>query len=249
VSVVLIVARQRRLRAMKTAAASEETERATSTLARLSVAILASVLMPIVLFPAFSSDYGLRGMNEFLLAILALASLALAFRVIAVTRLAGWTRRTLRLLLLASITWVAAAQLHGAQQIAQRAVRWVREPAAEAGFLWLAHHLDGQMVMTNVDPTVVGFFTRQVAFGGCQQTALVSVEPDASKCLVRFVRGWPETAPTRPDAYVWFGEGNAFCSGPFGCTSREELDRRFKRMYAGRGLAVYDIAPSASSDD
>ena len=188
-------------------------------------------------------------MNEFLLAILALASLAFAFRVIAVTRLAGWTRRTLRLLLLASITWVAAAQLHGAQQIAQRAVRWVREPAAEAGFLWLAHHLDGQMVMTNVDPTVVGFFTRQVAFGGCQQTALVSVEPDASKCLVRFVRGWPETAPTRPDAYVWFGEGNAFCSGPFGCTSREELDRRFKRMYAGRGLAVYAIAPSASSDD
>jgi len=88
---------------MKTAAASDETGRATSTLARLSVAIVASVLMPIVLFPAFSSDYGLRGMNEFLLGILAAASLGFAFRLLAVGPYTSTMRRRLGALLLAGI--------------------------------------------------------------------------------------------------------------------------------------------------
>jgi len=241
-TVVLVVARQRGLRAMKAAATSDEMERATATLARLSVAIVASVLLPIVMFPAFSSDYGLRGMNEFLLGILALASLAFTFKVIGVTGFADGTRRILRLLLLASVTWVGAAQLHGAQQIVVAAARWVRDPPTEAGFLWLARHLDGQVVMTNVDPTVVGFFTKQVAFGGCQDASLAGPTPDPSRCRVRFIRGWPGTLPEPPVAYLWFAEGNAFCSGLSGCVSREDLDRRFKRLFTTRTVAVYDVA-------
>ena len=112
------------------------------------------------------------------------------------------------------------------------------------GFSWITNHLGGQVAMSNVDPTVVGFFTKQAALGGCQQASIAATVPDASKCLAHFIRGWPATVPTAPAVYVWFGEGNAFCSGA-ACVSREELDQRFKRVFAGPSIAVYDVAPAS----
>ena len=224
--------------------APDTVRRSTLELAKVVVSVVVSVLTPIFMFPAFSSDYGLRGMNEFLLGILALASLSFGFQIVTAAPLANTTRSSLRILLLASVAWVGLAQLHGANQVAKGVATWVRDPAIGTGFSWITNHLGGQVAMTNVDPTVVGFFTKQAALGGCQQASIAATVPDASKCLAHFIRGWPATVPTAPAVYVWFGEGNAFCSGA-ACVSREELDQRFKRVFAGPSIAVYDVAPAS----
>src|SRR5207253_4574416 len=56
----------------------------------------------------------------------------------------------------------------------RRHTRWPRDWSSdvcssdlEAVFLDVANRLRGEIVMTNVDPVVAGFFTQEVALGGC----------------------------------------------------------------------------------
>ena len=240
VAVLILIAASRRFRHQR-ASVADEREQSPGMLGRISASVIAALLTPFVMFPAFSSDYGLLGMNEFLLGILAAASLGFAFRLLAVGPYTSTMRRRLGALLLAGIGWLGVVQIHGAAQVARDLRNWARGPSTEAEFLSTAPLVAGQVVMTNVDPTIAGFFTREVAFGGCREASLASPTPDPSQCLVRFIRGWPRTAPQPPAAYLWFAEGNAFCTDSPTCVSREDLDRRFKRLSAARTVAVYDL--------
>jgi hypothetical protein len=91
--------------------------------------------------------------------------------------------------------------------------------------------------MTNVDPTVVGFFTREMVFGGCHHAAITVSGIDPSACRVHFIRAGNEERPT---VYVWVAGGQAFCSAD-DCIQRSDLERHYLKLFDDGVIAAYDL--------
>jgi hypothetical protein len=111
----------------------------------------------------------------------------------------------------------------------------------EEGFGWLADHLRGQVVMTNVDPIVVGFFTRESAYGGCHRSSLPRSAIEPQNCFVRSFKLNPAAGLPVPRAFVWYGFGQAFCRAQE-CMSREEIAGSYPTLFESKRLAVFDLA-------
>ncbi|HEY3067915.1 MAG TPA: hypothetical protein VGL09_19165 [Methylomirabilota bacterium] len=236
VVITALVAYRRRRRAGDATAVEDATERT----AKLLVAVGIAILTPSVLFPAFATDYGLRG-HELLLGVLALPTLA-AIQAHAHRAPRRFGRLYLRALLAVTVFWVVGVQVYSSARLVWNVARWIRQPALETDVARMASTLAGRVVMTNVDPTVVGFFTREIAFGGCHDSALPpGGSPDPSRCLLRFIKGWPSTVTMPPTAYVWVGVGNTFCEGRRHCAAPRDLDGRFTPLLRGTELFVYDL--------
>lgn len=198
---------------------------------------LVAVSVPIVMFPAFASDYGLSGSNEFVLGLLVVpivaAASAFVIGCIEKPRLQRLFSVAVGLLVIGAVV----LQAREGARVMKSVLRFDNSELS-TGFDWIKEHLSGNPVMTNVDPTVMGFFTREVAFGGCHLDSIdSSIKP--ANCRVFFVRRDPHARHLTPTAYIWFGAGNAFCRKD--CLSREELGKRFKELFTNRIMAVFDL--------
>jgi len=100
-------------------------------------------------------------------------------------------------------------------------------------------NLHGRVAMTNVDPTVVGFFTQEVVFGGCHQPAVSKAGIDPSACRVNFIRPGSgfQAAPT---VYVWIASGQAFCAVD-DCIRRSDIEGRYVKLFDNDVIAAYDL--------
>jgi hypothetical protein len=208
-----------------------------TTLALTASAVVA-VVFPTLAFPAFATDYGLQGMGEFILAVAAVSCLVPSRKLMA--SFSTPRRNLFQMLLGAGLVVVVSAQLVNTARVARRTVVWAGQPATELGLQWVAEHLRGKPVMTNIDPIPLGFLTREVAVGGCHRAA-VFPEPDHMKCFVRL--GRDTSAPTLSDVhlYVWVGVGNQFCPLPV-CITRSELDAAYPALFSNDLVSVFDLS-------
>lgn len=213
-------------------------------LARMVVWIAVTIGLPLLAFPAFSTDYGLSGMNEFFLGIGALTvtawslqeithrswnlqlfhSISQPVRSIPQWTLAGFFQYTPTALALfmklqlgqmvkaLMVIGIVASLAVGVVRVATRPVPQLRTLAMEAlkpdpfaDLVALGERLHGQVVMTNVYPTTVTFFTGEAGFGGCEFGAF---HPggglDISQCFAAFIRGYPHKTRVQPKYYVLF---------------------------------------------
>ena len=175
-------------------------------LIRLTLAMTAVIVPTFVMFPAFAADYGLGGLNELLLAIVAIAVVACAVREIAgIAASASLQERVGRglvaIALVASLVAVARTQALNLITI----IRTTTAPNPYAELASIGDHLHGRIVMTNAYPITAGFFTQEASFGGCGLAAFGSDgSVDASRCHTAFIRGYARTPLIRPTHFLLF---------------------------------------------
>jgi hypothetical protein len=215
-----------------------------SPLIRVAAWTLLPAVVPTLMFPAFASDYGLHGVHEFLTGILAVALVVSATRLIDGLR-SRPVQATLAVALAAAVMLTALAQAAAIVRAVWRTARWSAAQPLESGLQWVKDNLNGQVVLTNIDPIALGFLTREVAVGGCNRPAVVSSPLDPTKCSIRFIRDWPTRRPLGPLAYVWVAVGNRFCQEPL-CASRGDLDTRYLLLFGNPMVAVYDLSTGPS---
>jgi hypothetical protein len=185
-----------------------------SLFAKLPVWATLAIVIPVALFPAYTGDYGLQGLGEFLMAPLAVAVLAYTVRELFSEGRALWSLsfpgevcvRGIALVLVVAGFLGALMVLGRAQQIG------VKEMAhshlgtnPNVGLAEIERLLEGRVIMTNVYPTMAGFFTQEAAFGGCEMAAFGSdgsVEP--SRCHAAWIRGYGRGVRVRPTHAVLF---------------------------------------------
>jgi len=176
-------------------------------LIRLTLAMTAVIVPTFVMFPAFAADYGLGGLNELLLAIVAIAVVACAVREI--TGVGASTspmlervgRGLVAIALIASLVAVARTQALNLITI----IRTTMAPNPYAELAAIGEHLHGRIVMTNAYPITAGFFTQEASFGGCGLAAFGSDgSVDASRCHTAFIRGYARTPLIRPTHFLLF---------------------------------------------
>jgi hypothetical protein len=203
--------------------------------ARLGAWAAVSIITPLLLFPAYTGDYGLGGRGELLLGVGAAAVVAYTARELladparwaAVEAPAVWMRRAAwgacGLALTLCLVAVVASQL----DVLKAAVRAQLGPHPYVSLPVLARGLRGQVVMTNVYPTTVGFFTRAAVLGGCGPDALdLAGRPDPSRCHAVFVKGFGRGARVVPTHYVLFRKFRTFTPSPCEESCLEGLEAR-----------------------
>jgi hypothetical protein len=137
------------------------------------------IVFPLMVFPAYAASYQLSGANRFFVAAVITLGLGYAAREFwrGLGRLARqdgfepWRwRATLGvagLLLMGFVicgVTLGKAQAKGFHQSARQAFR----SGTTSELLEIVEPLKGQVVMSNVYPSVVGFFSREATFGGCE---------------------------------------------------------------------------------
>jgi len=236
-SVILLVSlmRQRRV-----GGSGECVEWATNV-GKIGLWIGIPIVTPLIMFPAYAPDYGLYGTNEFLVAIFVVFAMATAFRLVRSIGYPLWMKHLSTGLLVIAALWIVNLQARSFAVLAAGNADWMVQSPEQEGFGWVAEHLKGQVVMTNVDRIVVGFFTRESAYGGCHRGSLPPdrIEPD--RCFVRSFKLNPSAGLPVPSAFVWYGFGQAFCRAQE-CITREEIARRYPTLFESKRLAVFDLA-------
>jgi hypothetical protein len=172
----------------------------------LAWAVLA-IIVPLVLFPAYTGDYGLQGLGEFLLAVWVVTLLATTFRELFTEVPPGEASiRWLPLICVVVVLLGALGMLARTQEENLKAMAHAqlgRNP--NAALLEIGRLLEGKVVMTNVYPTTASFFTREAAFGGCEMASFGpdgSVDP--SKCHAAFIKGYGRGVEMKPSHAILF---------------------------------------------
>ena len=155
----------------------------TGTLQVLPASILwaaAVIVLPLMAFPAYAASYQLSGGNHFFLA--AVATLGICCTVkeswLAIRRLArrdglesgSWVvSLAVSVLLVIGLTvFVIAVGKVQIRDLSRSVQQARRAGAMQRDLLEIAGPLKGQIVMSNVYPSVVGFFSREATLGGCE---------------------------------------------------------------------------------
>lgn len=180
-------------------------------LGRVLGAVMVALLVPIALTPAYSSDYGLQGINTYYLALVAAGVLSLALRYAgSLFTFAGPPSSRPFTLALAGVLALALVGV-GAVRVADvvkglaREARIALRPHPYASLVELERHIGGHVVMTNVYSVVAGFFAREASFGACEDTAFPVDGPvDPRACFTAYIRGYARGAEVRPTHYVLF---------------------------------------------
>ncbi len=215
--------------------ASSPVRAAAALFAGLGAWGLVAIITPLLLFPAYTGDYGLGGRGEFLLGIGAAAVVAYTVHELLADppRWASsgspplWMRRAAwggcGLALTVCLVAVVSSQLDAAKA----ALRTQLGPHPYATLPVLERELRGQVVMTNVYPATVGFFTRAAVLGGCGPDALDPAgRPDPSRCHAVFVKGFGRGARVVPTHYVLFRKFRTFTPSPCEEICLEGLEAR-----------------------
>jgi hypothetical protein len=185
-----------------------------SLFAKLGAWAVLAIVIPGLLFPAYTGDYALPGLGEFLLAPLAVAVLAYAVRELLSEGRALWSLSApaeicVRGIALFLVTAVFLGALIGLGTVQQTGVKNMAHShlganpiavLAEIGPL-----LKGEVAMTNVYPTTVSFFTQEAAFGGCEMAAFApdgGVDP--SRCHTAWIKGYGRGERVKPTHAVLF---------------------------------------------
>jgi hypothetical protein len=211
------------------------------TLAMALIWIGGSVIVPVVMFPAFASDYSLAGTSEFLVAIFVFLSLCVTFTYIQKLPSSEAVQTVLGVVLFGFLLSACAVQVRDLASKATRAATWMVGGSPHAGLAWVEDTLRGRITMTNVDPTVVGFFTHEIVYGGCHGDAVEADAIDTSPCRVSFIRRYPQPIQVAPSAYIWVGGMQAFCHQQGDCIDRATLDRRYTKIFESGLVAAYDL--------
>lgn len=185
-----------------------------SLTARLVVWAVFSILVPLALFPAYTGDYGLQGLGEFLLAVVAVAVLAYTTRellaegrgLLSALRPDEVWLRGLALVIVLAVFLGALGMLGRTQQVNLKVMvpaHLATNPNAE--LLEIGRLLKGQVVMTNVYPTTASFFTQEAAFGGCEMAAFGSDgSVDPAGCHAAFIKGYGRGVSVNPTHAILF---------------------------------------------
>ena len=226
-----------------------------SLLARLLAWAMLSIAIPMVLFPAYTGDYGLQGLGEFLLAVLPVSILVYTCRELFTEMLElspdssrgdGWAKRltlfaVILVVLLGTLGMLARTQVMNLSSMVP--AHLARNPNAE--LLEIGRLLKGRVVMTNVYPTTASFFTEEAAFGGCEMAAFRSdgsVEP--SECHAPFIRGFGRGVRLKPTHAVLFRSlftGFTLCLEE--CLEKLEnrLDQRHDKVFETKTFTIYAL--------
>jgi hypothetical protein len=185
-----------------------------SLTARLLVWAVVSILIPLALFPAYTGDYGLQGLGEFLLAVVAVAVLAYTTRellaegrgLLSALRPDEVWLRGLALVIVVAVFLGALGMLGRTQQVNLKAMvpaHLATNPNAE--LLEIGRLLKGRIIMTNVYPTTASFFTQEAAFGGCEMAAFGSDgSVDPAGCHAAFIKGYGRGVSVNPTHAILF---------------------------------------------
>jgi hypothetical protein len=219
---------------------SREFVRWVSGLGVVALWIGIAVVTPLAMFPAFAVDSGLAGTNEFLLALLVVFAIGTSFRFVGSAPYGVWTKRVLSALLAIAVLWITITQVRSFTQLTMDSGR-MAGPAESDGFRWIADHMAGKVVMTNVDPILVGFFTRESAYGGCHRPSLPPNSVEMNACFVRSFKLNRAAALPVPRAFVWYERGQSFCTKAEECTTRGEIAKTYPALFENARLAVFDL--------
>ncbi len=188
-------------------------------LGRLALWGLAAVAIPLALVPAYSVDYGLSGMGEYFLGIVMVAIYAFAVSqwlrwrpsLPARADRTRWSWSVLRPIgcwaaILVMIVWAAERTVTVWHSRMWTASWQVPDSNPDVDDLvQLGEALRGKVVMTNVYPTTVGFFTEEVALGGCEGPVFGGDgRIDPGRCHLVPVRGFGRGVTVTPTHYVLF---------------------------------------------
>jgi len=223
--------------------ASREFVQTAANMGKITAWIGSAIVVPLVMFPAYASDYGLYGTNEFLLAMLVALAVAIAVRFIRQARYPRSTKLVLSALVIIAMVWIVGVQARAFAALAAAPPDWTVQSPEQEGFAWVAEHLRGEVVMTNVDPIVVGFFTRESAYGGCHRESLARNGADPRRCFVRSFRTNERAGFPVPRAFVWYAFGQAFCRGD-DCVTRAEIAEKYPTLFSTTRMAVFDLRPT-----
>jgi len=228
--------------------------RCISLFGKLATWAVFAIVIPVAFFPAYTADYGLPGLGEFLLAPLGVAVLAYIIREIFSEGRALWSLsapgeiyvRGIALLavtavLVGALIGLGRTQLAGIKHMAhahlganQNAVLAEIEPA-----------LKGRVTMTNVYPTTVSFFTQEAAFGGCEMAAFApDGEIDPSECHTAWIRGYGRGERVRPTHTVLFrGRFTGFtrCLGECLQMLEARLDKNYDKVLEKKLFTIYAL--------
>jgi hypothetical protein len=220
----------------------------------LAVAGAMTVALPMLMFPAYSADYGLSGMNEYFVLLPVLVGC-----VFVISLLIRWRPREIRpdSFTPTVIAWftvaigVAAVVVPPAQMQARRLAAVSRQAVASnphGSLLELQRRLEGKVVMTNVYPTTVGFFTREAAFGGCEKAVFREDGGTApAECHAVFVRGYGRTTHVEPTHYVLFRElftGFTLCLHECLDELYRHVARRHPIVYENALFTIFELRPT-----
>jgi len=183
-------------------------------LAKLLAWAVLSIVIPMALFPAYTGDYGLQSLGEFLLAVFAVSVLAYTLRELftemsqlqsASSPGAAWIRGltlfVVMVVLLSALGTLARTQQENLETTVPAQLGL--NPNAE--LLEIGRLLKGRVVMTNVYPTTASFFTREAAFGGCEMAAFRSDgSVDPSECHAAFIKGYGRGLRVNPTHAILF---------------------------------------------
>jgi hypothetical protein len=226
-----------------------------SLLARLLAWAMLSIVIPMVLFPAYTGDYGLQGLGEFLLAVLPVSILVYTCRGLftemlelppASSRGDGWaTRLTLFavvvVVLLGALGMLARTQVTNLSSMVPAHLA----PNPNAELLEIGRLLKGRVVMTNVYPTTASFFTEEAAFGGCEMAAFPpDGRVDPSECHAPFIRGFGRGVRVNPTHAVLFRSlftGFTLCLADCLEKLEDRLDHRHDKVFEAKTFTIYAL--------
>jgi hypothetical protein len=225
-----------------------------SLLARLLVWAVLSIVIPMALFPAYTGDYGLQSLGEFLLAVFAVSVLAYTLRGL-FTELPelpsasspgdAWVRG-LTLLVVMVVLLGALGMLARTQQMNLKTIVPAQlGPNPNAELLEIGRFLKGRVVMTNVYPTTASFFTGEAAFGGCEMAAFRSDgSVDPSECHAAFIKGYGRGVRVNPTHAILFrGLFTGFTLCLEDCLGKLEvrLAQRHDKVFEAKLFTIYAL--------
>ena len=227
---------------------------AVSLVAKLLIWAVLSITVPRALFPAYTGDYQLQGLGEFLLSVLAVAILAFTLRELftEIPRLTtvssqdeAWVRG-LTLFVVMVVFLGALGMLMRTQEVNLRAM--VHEHLGtnrNADLLEIGRLLEGRVVMTNVYPITASFFTREAAFGGCEMAAFESDgRVDPSRCHAAFIKGYGRGVKVNPTHAVLFRElFTGFTQCLPGCLEKLEarIGEHHAKVFEAKLFTIYAL--------
>jgi hypothetical protein len=236
-------------------ATSASSRMSASLTARLLVWAVFSILIPLTLFPAYTGDYGLQGLGEFLLAVVAVVVLAYATRELlaegrglqSALRSEIWVR-SVALVIVVAVFLGALGMLARTQQVNLRAMvpaHLATNPNAE--LLEIGRLLKGRITMTNVYPTTASFFTQEAAFGGCEVAAFGSDgSVDAAGCHAAFIKGYGRGVSVNPTHAILFRSRRLF-TGFTQCVAEclekleAKLDKHHDKVFEAKPFTIYAL--------
>jgi len=222
----------------------------------LAIWAIATTAIPLLMFPAYSADYGLSGMNEYFLAVAAVVAFAyiLSRSVRSQDGMPlSWNHIGLWVVLILSVSGSLIGTTYAYTNRFRNVVEQAFAPNPDQSLLEIGNRLKGKVVMSNVYPTTVGFFTEEAAFGGCERTVFRSDgSVDPNQCHTGFFRGFGRTTDVRPTHYVLF---QALFTGFTLCQHQclEELydfvAARHEVIYKNKRFTIFKLRDSSALAD